>query len=164
MAVAEQQHEIGGVRWPRPFRIRRLGHFGVNVADPEKSKDFYCRLLGFRISDPLDFAPRLPEEKRGAVGPTVGYFARHGTDHHSFVFFPKGAYQAMNPWATRPQGTVNQITWQVGSLQEISDAFDWFSARGKPIRRAGRDLPGSNWHFYPPDPEGHTNELYYGIE
>ena len=28
----------------------------------------------------------------------------------------------------------------------------------------GRDLPGSNWHFYPPDPDGHTNELYYGIE
>ena len=28
----------------------------------------------------------------------------------------------------------------------------------------GRDTPGSNWHFYPFDPEGHTNELYYGIE
>ena len=156
--------DLGGVRWPRPFRIRRLGHFGVNVADPERSRDFYCRLLGFRVSDPLDFAHRLPEDKRAHVGPTVGYFARHGTDHHSFVFFPKGAYQALNPWATRPQGTVNQITWQVGSLQEVSDAFDWFSARGRPIRRAGRDLPGSNWHFYPPDPEGHTNELYYGIE
>jgi len=158
------EFDVGGVKLPRPFRIRRLGHFGINVADPERSKDFYCRLLGFRISDPLDFAARLPEEKRQGVGPTVGYFSRHGTDHHSFVFFPKGAYQALNPWATRPQGTVNQITWQVGSLQEISDAFDWFSARGKPIRRAGRDLPGSNWHFYPPDPEGHTNELYYGIE
>jgi catechol 2,3-dioxygenase-like lactoylglutathione lyase family enzyme len=59
---------------------------------------------------------------------------------------------------------VNQITWQVGSLQEVSDAFDWFTRRGRPIRRAGRDLPGSNWHFYPPDPDGHTNELYYGIE
>jgi catechol 2,3-dioxygenase-like lactoylglutathione lyase family enzyme len=70
----------------------------------------------------------------------------------------------VNAWASKPQGTVNQITWQVGSLQEISDAFDWFTKRGKPIRRAGRDLPGSNWHFYPPDPEGHTNELYYGIE
>jgi catechol 2,3-dioxygenase-like lactoylglutathione lyase family enzyme len=156
--------ELGGVRWPGPFRIRRLGHFGVNVADPERSRDFYCRLLGFRVSDPLDFAQRLPEDKRASVGPTIGYFARHGTDHHSFVFFPKGAYQALNPWAARPQGTVNQITWQVGSLQEVSQAFDWFSARSKPIRRAGRDLPGSNWHFYPPDPEGHTNELYYGIE
>jgi len=158
------EFDVGGVRLPRPFRIRRLGHFGINVADPERSKDFYCRLLGFRISDPLDFATRLPEEKRAAVGPTVGYFTRHGTDHHSFVFFPRGAYAALNPWAHKPSGTLNQITWQVGSLQEISDAFDWFTKSGKPIRRAGRDLPGSNWHFYPPDPEGHTNELYYGIE
>src|SRR5436853_511667 len=61
---AQGEFDLGGVRWPRPFRIRRLGHFGICVADPE----------------------------------------------------------------------------------------------------AGRDLPGSNWHFYPPDPEGHTNELYYGIE
>src|SRR5882762_11950454 len=122
-APAEQgEFDLGGVRWPRPFRIRRLGHFGVNVADPEVSRDFYCRLLGFRISDPLDFTHRLPEEKRGKVGPTVGYFARHGTDHHSFVFFPRGAYAAVNAWASKPQGTVNQITWQVGSLQEISDA------------------------------------------
>jgi catechol 2,3-dioxygenase-like lactoylglutathione lyase family enzyme len=155
---------VGGVKLPRPFRIRRLGHFGVNVADPERSKDFYCRLLGFRISDPLDFGPRLPEGKRGSVGPTQGYFSRHGTDHHSFVFFPKAAYAMLNPHSLKPSGTVNQITWQCGSLQEVSDAFDWFTRRGRPIRRAGRDLPGSNWHFYPPDPDGHTNELYYGIE
>ena len=157
--------DLGGVRWPRPFRIRRLGHFGINVEDPERSKDFYCRLLGFRISDPLDFRPRLPDEKRKQdFGPHVGYFARHGTDHHSFVFFPRRIFNELNPWARDPSGAVNQITWQVGSLQEISDAFDWFTKNGRPIRRAGRDLPGSNWHFYPPDPEGHTNELYYGIE
>src|SRR3954451_7998846 len=161
---AQAEFDVGGVRLPRPFRIRRLGHFGVNVADPERSRDFYCRLLGFRVSDPLDFAQRLPEDKRASVGPTVGYFARHGTDHHSFVFFPRGAYSELNEWAKKPQGAINQITWQVGSLREISEAFDWFTKRGKPIRRAGRDLPGSNWHFYPPDPEGHTNELYYGIE
>ena len=164
MTTQEAQFNVGGVRLARPFRIRRLGHFGVNVRDPEASRDFYCRLLGFRISDPLDFGPRLPEAARAKVGPTIGYFARHGTDHHSFVFFPRGAYSALNEWAKKPQGTINQITWQVGSLREISDAFDWFTRRGKPIRRAGRDLPGSNWHFYPPDPEGHINELYYGIE
>jgi catechol 2,3-dioxygenase-like lactoylglutathione lyase family enzyme len=164
MKREEVHFDVGGVQLARPFRIRRLGHFGVNVSDPERSKDLYCRLLGFRISDPLDFAPRLPEELRAKVGPTVGYFARHGTDHHSFVFFPRGAYSAMNEWANQPQGAINQITWQVGSLREISEAFDWFTKRGKPIRRAGRDLPGSNWHFYPPDPEGHVNELYYGIE
>ena len=29
-----QDFVVGGVRLPRPFRIRRLGHFGVNVHDP----------------------------------------------------------------------------------------------------------------------------------
>jgi len=102
-AVAAAEFQVGGVIMRRPFRIRRLGHFGLNVADPEKSKDFYCRLLGFRISDPLDFTHRLPEDKRASVGPTLGYFARHGTDHHSFVFFPRGAYATVNAWASKPQ-------------------------------------------------------------
>jgi catechol 2,3-dioxygenase-like lactoylglutathione lyase family enzyme len=159
-----EEHFVGGVKMPRPFRIRRLGHFGVNVADPERSKDFYCRLLGFRIADPIDFGERVPPEQKGKTGSTVGYFARHGTDHHSFVFFPRRTLEVIRPSARTQAGTVNQITWQTGSLQEVSDAFDWFTRRGKPIHRAGRDLPGSNWHFYPPDPDGHTNELYYGIE
>ena len=38
----------------RPFKVRRLGHFGINVADPEVSRRFYEGLLGFRISDKLD--------------------------------------------------------------------------------------------------------------
>src|SRR5438093_10443815 len=131
-AVAAAEFQVGGVIMRRPFRIRRLGHFGVNVADPEKSKDFYCRMLGFRISDPIDFGPRLPEDKRVRVGTTVGYFSRHGTDHHSFVFFPKGAYAILNPHSLKPSGTINQITWQVGSLQESAAAFDWFTRRGTP--------------------------------
>lgn len=164
---AREEFEIGGIRLARPFRIRRLGHFGLNVMDPEMSRDFYCRLLGFRVSDPLDFAGRLPAEQAAKVGTSVGYFTRHGTDHHSFVFFPKRYLDAMTGAANDPervQNTVNQITWQVGSLREVSDGHEWFKKQGKPIRRAGRDLPGSNWHFYPPDPDGHTNELYYGIE
>jgi len=148
---------------PRPFCVRRLGHFGINVLDAEAAKDFYVRLLGFRVSDALDFGPRLRPEDSARVGPSVGYFSRHGTDHHSFVFFPRRAIEALNP-DRRAGVTVNQITWQVGSLREVSDGFSWFKRRGRPINRAGRDLPGSNWHFYPFDPDGHINELYYGIE
>jgi len=162
--TATEEFIVGGVRMPRPFRIRRLGHFGVNVMEPEVTREFYCRLLGFRVADPIDHGSRLPEEKRGSVGPTVGYFTRHGTDHHSFVFFPRRLREALQEHARTPSGTINQITWQIGSLQEVSDAFEWFKRRGKPIYRAGRDLPGSNWHFYPFDPDGHINELYYGIE
>jgi catechol 2,3-dioxygenase-like lactoylglutathione lyase family enzyme len=60
--------------------------------------------------------------------------------------------------------TINQITWQVGSLAEVGNAAQWFAAEGVPIRRTGRDMPGSNWHTYIYDPAGHVNELYYGIE
>jgi catechol 2,3-dioxygenase-like lactoylglutathione lyase family enzyme len=60
--------------------------------------------------------------------------------------------------------TTNQITWQVGSLREVVDGHAWFKAKGLRIHRVGRDTPGSNWHFYPFDPDGHVNELFYGIE
>jgi catechol 2,3-dioxygenase-like lactoylglutathione lyase family enzyme len=159
------EFEVGGVRLAQPFRIRRLGHFGLNVHDPEVSRKFYCGLLGFRVSDPIDFTGRLPEEETAKHGPRVGYFMRHGTDHHSFVVFPRRLHGAMTGATTEfPNITVNQITWQVGSLREVVDGLAWFKQRGKRVAREGRDTPGSNWHFYPSDPSGHINELYYGIE
>lgn len=157
--------DVGGVRLPRPFKLLRLGHFGVNASDPEASRDFYTRLLGFRVSDPIDFGARLPEAERGKHGPGIGYFTRHGGDHHSFVIFPRRVLNQINPhYAKHPEATINQITWQVGTLREVVNGFEWFRKRGSPVLRSGRDLPGSNWHFYPPDPDGHINELYYGIE
>jgi catechol 2,3-dioxygenase-like lactoylglutathione lyase family enzyme len=157
--------DVGGVRLARPFKLLRLGHFGLNVSDPESAREFYCRLLGFRVSDPIDMDARLPQAERGRHGPGTGYFTRHGGDHHSFVMFPRGVMSALNPHYCRyPEATINQMTWQVSSLREVVDGYEWFKARGNPVLRQGRDLPGSNWHFYPPDPDGHINELYYGIE
>jgi catechol 2,3-dioxygenase-like lactoylglutathione lyase family enzyme len=156
---------VGGVNYPRPFKIKRLGHFGFNVESPEVSLRFYRDLLGFEISDPLDFGPRLSDEVRKKVGPTVGYFTRHGSDHHSFVLFPRATVNAVNPhYKNHPDLTINQITWQVGTLQEVVEGHDWFEENQIQILRSGRDTPGSNWHFYPVDPAGHINELYYGIE
>ena len=64
-----------------------------------------------------------------------------------------------------PQHTINQITWQVGSLKQVVDAAGWIAERAtSTIDRSGRDMPGSNWHTYMPDPEGSRNELYYGME
>ena len=163
--AAPEEFLVGGVRLSRPFRVRRLGHFGINVRDPEASRDFYSRLLGFRVSDALDFTGRIAEEKMAGLGPRIGYFTRHGTDHHSFVLFPRRVLEAVYGFQKEfPEVTTNQITWQVGSLREVADGYEWFRKRGMRILRAGRDLPGSNWHFYPFDPDGHVNELYYGIE
>ena len=163
---AAAKFNVGGVWLDRPFKIRRLGHFGFNVKDIEACSQFYTELLGFSISDPLDFGDRIDDETtRDSLGSTSGFFLRHGTAHHSFVLFPKPVLDHLGGGhSARPDMTVNQITWQVGSLREVTAAEDWLRGLDNPIRRAGRDTPGSNWHVYPFDPDEHINELYYGIE
>ena len=124
---AAEKFDVGGLELDRPFRIRRLGHFGFNVQDVAACTKFYTDLLGFQISDPIDFGGRIKDEARRAeLGNTLGYFLRHGTDHHSFVVFPKPVLYEMAGRPGSDRITINQITWQVGSLKEVCDATDWF--------------------------------------
>ncbi len=164
MASIIQRYDVGGVMLPRPFKIRRLGHFGFNVSKLAEGVEFYTNLLGFRLSDTLDFskAPWFPKD--GDLGDPRGYFMRYGTDHHAFVLFNKNVMDHRADRTFAPEVTVNQITWQCGSLREIVDAHTYFGEHKIPIQRVGRDMPGSNWHVYVYDPDGHTTELYYGIE
>ncbi|MCY4549243.1 MAG: VOC family protein [Defluviicoccus sp.] len=160
-----QKFNVGGVLLDRPFKIRRLGHFGFNVRNFDACLKFYTELLGFALSDPLDFGPRVADEDaRRAFDATTGWFMRHGGDHHSFVLFPKPVLDHIGGRSSRPDNTINQITWQVGSLREVAEAENWLRGHDIRIRRSGRDQPGSNWHVYPFDPDEHINELYYGIE
>ncbi len=150
------KYNVGGVALDRPFKIRRLGHFGFNAVDMEACARFYLDLLGFRVSD--------------AREPGMGFFARHGSDHHAFVLFNKKATDERmlaGPEARhyRPENDINQITWQVQSLKEVVDATRYFRSMEMEIIREGRaGGPGSNWHLYVYDPDDQVNELYYGIE
>ena len=159
-----EKFDVGGVLLDQPFKIRRLGHFGFNIINMEAGRRFYTDLLGFKISDVMDYSKRAtnPEQVAG-LGDPNGYFTRYGGDHHAMVLFPKRVRDALGR-AEKPGVTINQITWQVGSLNEVSNAIKWFNANGIKQQRSGRDMPGSNWHTYLYDPDGHSNELYYGIE
>ena len=161
--AAQTKFDVGGVMLDRPFKIRRLGHFGFNVVNMEACRHFYVDLLGFKVSDVTDMASRLSDEqKAGLTDLSPGVFTRHNTDHHTFVLFNKQVMDAMR--GEQSKVTINQITWQVGSLVEVGDAARFFTDRGARLHRVGRDMPGSNWHSYVYDPDGHINELYYGIE
>ena len=39
------KYDVGGVLLDRPFKIRRLGHFGFNVVNMDEAKRFYICLL-----------------------------------------------------------------------------------------------------------------------
>jgi catechol 2,3-dioxygenase-like lactoylglutathione lyase family enzyme len=164
MSANGHRYNVGGILLDRPFKIRRLGHFGFNVADIETARHFYGDLLGFTVSDIADFsgAPWFPKE--AGLGDRHGYFMRYGTDHHAMVLFAKPVMDRRADRQFAPEVTINQITWQCGSLKEIVEAYGYFEEQQVRIQRVGRDMPGSNWHTYVYDPDGHTNELYYGIE
>ena len=164
--VPGKTYDVGGVLMERPFKIRRLGHFGINVVYMEKGKRFYRDLLGFRVVDVRD--PLGGKPKPDAIkdfGDHQGYFFRYQSDHHAFVLYNhnvRGAMDRLGRW--RKDVTVNQITWQVQSLQEVVEANQWLTDGGGNMVRRGRDMPGSNWHTYLMDPDWFQNELYYGIE
>jgi catechol 2,3-dioxygenase-like lactoylglutathione lyase family enzyme len=159
----ENKFNVGGVLLNQPFKIRRLGHFGFNLVNMEDGIRFYRDLLGFRVSDVIDHAERAKGNELAGLVNTNSYFTRYGTDHHAMVLFNQRAREALG----RPSQagvTINQITWQVGSLAEVGNGIRWFRGRGVKQQRSGRDMPGSNWHTYLFDPDGHSNEIYYGIE
>lgn len=160
-----EHFDVGGTLLARPFKIRRLGHFGFNCVRVEAAYEFYTRLLGFRVSDIRDDARRLTPEQCAGLGDTRGSFMRYGSDHHAFVLYNKRARDLLDESRRLAEGvTINQVTWQVGSLAEVVNGHHWFVKHGCRIRRAGRDMPGSNWHTYTFDPDDHVTELYYGIE
>jgi catechol 2,3-dioxygenase-like lactoylglutathione lyase family enzyme len=164
MSSNGSRYNVGGLLLERPFKIRRLGHFGFNITKLEEARRFYGDLLGFIVSDKADFsrAPWFPKD--AGLGDTHGYFMRYGTDHHAMVLFSKPVMDQRADRKFAPEVTINQITWQCGSLREIGEAHTYFQEQQVRVQRVGRDMPGSNWHVYVYDPDGHTNEFYYGIE
>ncbi|MSQ23144.1 MAG: extradiol dioxygenase [Chloroflexi bacterium] len=145
---------VGGVLLDQPFKIRRLGHFGLNLTHFDEGVRFWSDLLGFKISD------------EGANG----CFLRYGSDHHALNLGRQRPIEDRRSEAEAAgrrfqlDNNINQITWQTQSLSEPVAAVDYFAERGIELRRTGRDGAGSNWATYFYDPDGHINEFYYGIE
>ncbi len=159
--------DVGGILMNQPFKIRRLGHFGMNTQDQAAMVRFYTDLLGFKIVDSRDpFKGKPAPAEYAGLGDCTGYFLRYHSDHHALVLYNHRFRMAQDPSGRRfyPGNTINQITWQVGSLREVVEGHKWLESLGAPMVRTGRDMPGSNWHTYVKDPDGHINELFYGIE
>ena len=160
-------HDVGGVLLPRPFKIRRVGHFGYNCLDLDRMLEFYVEGLGLIISDQSGRMPsRLPSEHQANLSPNekLLHFTRFGSDHHQLVFISQKVWDWVGQNNGSAGASINQVTWQVGSLSEVVNGSEWIWGQGERLMRSGRDMPGSNWHTYLFDPEGHINELYYGME
>lgn len=159
---------VGGVRRARPFIVRRLGHVGLTVTDIDASLHFYRDHLGLRVTDWYPFSERFPAAMLDpAFREARTVFMRFGGDHHSVVLLNRPAHAILesDPSRRYESGiTVQQISWQVDTLKEVVEADRWLQASNIETQRAGRDMPGSNWHTYFYDCNGYINELFYGME
>lgn len=164
MSDAGRKFAVGGVRLDRPFRIRRFGHFQFYSRKLAEARKFYIDLLGFTLTDELDLGDRIADPvRRAAVDDTRFYFTRFAGDHHSLILSSLYLDEARGKQLP-PRLSIGQISWQVGGLQEVVDGENWFRAEQLAVVKSGRDTPGSNWHSYIADPDGHPNEIFYGME
>lgn len=164
MADSNGKFSVGGVMMPVPFKIRRFAHTGLNLSNLGAGLDFYTRLLGFRITDAPDLCDRPPlKERLRNVPDTHFYFLTHGSDHHALLLMHPGLYKNVLGIGKPDYVTLNQLTWQVGTFDEVVKGCEYARGKGVKIERVGRETLGNHWFVYMEDPDGHSIELLYGI-
>jgi catechol 2,3-dioxygenase len=130
-----------------PFRIGKLGHVVLNVADLARSVRFYTEILGFAISDV--YPP--------AMVPGGMVFLRYGADHHGVALVGE---------LTQPSRSaeLNHVAFEVASLDEVLRARDHLTQHGVAIDFEGRRRAGCQIAVEFRDPDGHRLEIYWGID
>ena len=131
-----------------PFRVNKIGHVVLHVADLERSTRFYTEVLGFRISDV--YPPRMM--------PGGMVFMRCNADHHGV---------ALVGWtrsAVVPQGALNHMAFEVSTLDEVVRARDHLRGHGVTVDFEGRRRAGVQIAVEFRDPDGHRLEIYWGLD
>ena len=123
--------------------ITGLAHLALTVKNMEKSKDFYCRVLGFKK------AFELNNPETGA--PWIVYLH---VDKRQFVeLFYNGTKD--NPWEPALRG-FNHICFEVDDIQKFAKHVE---AEGYPLDRQPSLGVDNNWQCWLTDPDGVRIEM-----
>ena len=118
--------------------ITYIGHVGIYCDDVEKMKDFYTRVLGFKVTDP---GPR-----------GNGYFlsAQPESEHHQILLAGGG----------RGDGKLlQQLSFHTSSVGEVREYYQRLKAAGAHIHET--ITHGNAVSVYFDDPEGNRLEVYW---
>jgi catechol 2,3-dioxygenase-like lactoylglutathione lyase family enzyme len=130
-----------------PFRIGKLGHVVLQVADLNRSVDFYTRILGFKVSDVY------PEE----MMPGGMVFLRCNPDHHCLALVGVASGPAQNV-------ELNHMAFEVATLDEVIRVRDHLRRHQVPIDFEGRRRAGCQLAVEFRDPDNHRVEIYWGVD
>ncbi len=130
-----------------PFRIGKIGHVVLQVADMARSVDFYVNVLGLEVSDVYgdDMMPG------GMV------FLRFNPDHHGIALVGGLDGPSQNIELTH-------VDFEGATLDEVCRAREHLQAAGAQIDFDGRRRAGCQFAVEFRDPDNHRLEIYYGID
>jgi len=116
----------------------KLGHLAFVVDDPKRYADFYCRVLGFRVSDWIE---------------DWFVFLRCGPDHHT-VNFVRGKRTQMH-----------HVAFELKDWAHIQAACDFLGVNKIPIIWGpGRHGPGHNVYTYHRNPDDQIVEMFTELD
>jgi catechol 2,3-dioxygenase-like lactoylglutathione lyase family enzyme len=129
------------------FRVRKLRYIVLQVADLERSTQFYTQVLGFKVSDvyPDDMMP-------GGI-----VFLRCNTDHHCLTLVGEGDGKNANR-------ELHHVAFEVATLAEVLAARDRLRTAGAKIDFEGRRRAGCQIAVEFRDPDNHSLEIYWGVD
>ncbi len=136
--VFAEQTAIAGNQPVAGIGPLKLGHLAFCVDDCKKYADFYCKVLGFRVSDWIQ---------------DWFVFLRCGPDHHTINF-------------VRGQRTqMHHVAFELKDWAQVQSAMDFLG--GKNINLAwgpGRHGPGHNIYTYHRNPDDQIIEMFTELD
>ncbi|SDB64406.1 VOC family protein [Pseudomonas sp. NFACC13-1] len=116
-------------------------HSGVFCSDLDRMVDFYCRVLGFIVSD----------KGVASTGHRLFFMTQNPELHHQVVLFDgKPIDLPFNP--------INQLSFLLNSLDDLKAYYQFAKKSG--IEGIAQVDHGNAWSIYFKDPEGNPVEMY----
>lgn len=116
----------------------KLGHVAFNATDVTELAEFYCKYLGFRLSDRIE---------------DYFLFLRCGPDHHTVNFIET------------PRTKMHHVAFELRDWAHVMTACDFLGRRDYPlIWGPGRHVRGHNIFTYHRNPDGQIVELFTQLD
>jgi catechol 2,3-dioxygenase-like lactoylglutathione lyase family enzyme len=122
------------------IKLQRLGHVLIAVRDLERSKDFYTRILGFKVLE--------QDPEHGGVFLSIG---GHGNTLDLFPCTNSDALASEQDPAGMNGLGVRHTAFAVATEDDLRDAYFALQAEGIPILRAMDHVSQKSIYFHDPD-------------